>query len=70
MGTPLPSPLAVVITSASSPMPWQALAARAGIARSDVVGMDSFGASAPAAELFPHFGFSAEHCARRAAALL
>ena len=30
-------------------------------ARENVVGIDSFGASAPAKDLFRHFGFSAEH---------
>jgi transketolase len=36
----------------------------------DIVGMDSFGASAPADVLFEKFGFSAENVATRAAALL
>ena len=36
----------------------------------DVVGLDHFGASAPADELFSQFGFTPEAIADRAAALL
>ena len=36
----------------------------------DVVGLDHFGASAPAKVLFEKFGFTPEHVAERAAALV
>jgi transketolase len=35
-----------------------------------VIGMDTFGASAPAKKLFEHFGFTAANVARVAAGLL
>jgi transketolase len=35
-----------------------------------VIGLDRFGDSAPATALFKHFGFTAEHVAATAAALL
>jgi len=35
-----------------------------------VIGMDSFGESAPASALFPHFGFTAERIAETAGRLL
>ena len=66
----LPPHLPLLTMEAASVMPWQALAARAGIRRADHIGMESFGASAPAPALFAHFGFTAENCVRRAAALL
>jgi transketolase len=34
-----------------------------------VIGIDRFGASAPAGELFPHFGFTVEHILEAAASL-
>jgi transketolase len=34
-----------------------------------VIGMDSFGASAPAEKLFPHFGFTVERVVEAAKAL-
>ena len=34
------------------------------------IGLDRFGASAPADELYPHFGFTAERLAREARELL
>jgi len=37
---------------------------------SAVVGIDTYGESAPAPVLFKHFGFTAENVAARAAALL
>ena len=39
-------------------------------AKADFVGMDSFGASAPAGTLFEHFGITAENVVARAKALL
>jgi transketolase len=38
--------------------------------KSDFVGMDSFGASAPAELLYKHFGITAEAVAAKALALL
>ena len=38
--------------------------------REHVVGIDSFGASAPAKDLFKHFGFTTEHVVRVAEAAL
>ena len=38
--------------------------------KTDFVGMDRFGASAPAEELFERFGFTAENVAQKAKALL
>jgi len=35
-----------------------------------VVAMDSFGASAPAGTLFPHFGFTVENVVKQALELL
>nr|WP_239113384.1 transketolase [Shimia biformata] len=46
------------------------LGERARPGKSDFVGMDRFGASAPAEELFEKFGFSAENVAEKAKALL
>lgn len=66
----LPPPAPLLAIEAASPMPWQALAARAGIVRAGYVCMEGFGMSAPAAEVFGHFGFSAAACAERAAALV
>ncbi|WP_170234298.1 transketolase-like TK C-terminal-containing protein, partial [Halomonas cupida] len=36
----------------------------------DVVGMSTFGESAPAGDLFKHFGFTADNVVEKAAALL
>lgn len=66
----LPPQVPLLTLEAASVMPWQALAGRAGIRRADHIGMETFGASAPASDLFAHFGFTAEACCRRAAALL
>ena len=46
------------------------LGERAAAGKSDFVGMDSFGASAPAEELFEHFGITAKKIVSRAEALL
>lgn len=45
-----------VVIEAGSTMVWEGLVAGNGF----IVGMDSFGASAPAKDLFRHFGFSAD----------
>ena len=38
--------------------------------RGEVIGIDSFGASAPGGEVLTHFGFTAENVAEKARALL
>lgn len=54
----------------------KALAIEAGVTRGwyefadDVVGINTFGASAPANELFPHFGFTVDNVIQKAQALL
>lgn len=51
---------------AGEPMPWYKYVGFEG----DVVGMTTFGASAPAEELFKHFGFTVENVVNKAKALL
>ena len=51
---------------AAHPQPWWRWVGDAG----DVVGMEGFGASAPAEVLFRQFGFTAEHIVERARAVL
>ncbi len=51
---------------AASPMPWYQVLG----AKGDVIGLDHFGASAPAERLFEEFGFTAAHVVQRAKALL
>ncbi len=46
------------------------LGERARPGKSDFVGMDSFGASAPAGQLFEKFGITAENVANKVKALL
>jgi transketolase len=52
----LPGVRARVCVEALSPLPWHRYAGDAG----EVIGMSSFGASAPADDLFRHFGFIPE----------
>jgi transketolase len=52
----LPSGLPAVAVEAGSPDLWRKYVGRGGA----VIGMSSFGESAPAGELFKHFGFTAE----------
>ena len=47
----------IMVIEASMASAWRGYAGRKGV----VVGMESFGASAPASELFKHFGFSDEN---------
>ncbi|MCL2493965.1 MAG: transketolase, partial [Clostridiales bacterium] len=61
-----PAVRARVAVEAGSRLCWGAYTGLDG----KTVTMDSFGASAPAAELFRHFGFTAEHVAETAAALV
>jgi len=53
----LPPDLPCVAVEAGSPDLWRKYVDRAGV----VIGMTSFGESAPAGELFKHFGFTAAH---------
>ena len=55
-----------VCVEAGSPLGWYKYAGLDG----KVIGMESFGASAPAGELFKHYGFTAEHIAQTAESLL
>jgi transketolase len=55
----LPYGVPTLAIEAASPFGWHKYA-------DDVVGMESFGASAPAGELFEHFGFTPENVAERA----
>ncbi len=55
-----------VAVEAASPFGWTRYVAR----EEDVIGMRSFGASAPYKELYEHFGITAEAVAARARALL
>jgi transketolase len=53
----LPPDLPCVAVEAGSPDLWRKYVDRAGV----VIGMTTFGESAPAGELFKHFGFTAAH---------
>jgi transketolase len=55
----LPPQLPCVAVEAGSPDLWRKYVGRSGA----VIGMTTFGESAPAAELFKHFGFTAGHVA-------
>ena len=59
----LPPGLPVVAVEAAATQSWWRIA-------DDVVGLDRFGASAPAAELYEHFGITPDAVADRASALL
>ena len=61
-----PAIRARVAVEAASPMPWYRWVGDAG----DVVGMTTFGASAPAKVLYEHFGITADAVAERARAVL
>ncbi|PID66519.1 MAG: transketolase [Gammaproteobacteria bacterium] len=62
----IPSQQPRVVIEAGSTLVWEGLVAGNGF----VVGMDSFGASAPAKDLFQHFGFAADKIADQIVALL
>jgi transketolase len=53
----LPRSLPCVAVEAGSPDLWRKYVGRSG----EVIGMTTFGESAPAGELFKHFGFTAGH---------
>jgi len=55
-----------VAIEAGSPDPWRKYVGLEG----DVIGLDRFGESAPAAALLAHFGFTAAQVAERAIAVL
>ena len=55
-----------VSVEAAATFGWHKYVGLDGIA----IGIDSFGASAPAAQLFPHFGLTAEHVAECARSLV
>jgi transketolase len=61
-----PSVKARVAVEAGSPLGWERWVGDEG----DVVGLDRFGASAPYQTIYQHLGFTAEHVAERARALL
>jgi transketolase len=61
-----PGVRARVAVEAASPMGWHRWVGDAG----DVVAMEGFGASAPAKQLYEHFGFTGENVAARARAVL
>jgi transketolase len=61
-----PSVTARLAIEAGSPMGWHRWVGSEG----DVVGINHFGASAPAKRVFREYGFSAEHVADRARSLL
>jgi transketolase len=62
----LPPDLPCVAVEAGSPDPWRKYVDKTG----QVVGMSTFGESAPAAELFKHFGFTAGHVVEAVKAVL
>ncbi|MBE1237479.1 transketolase [Phaeovibrio sulfidiphilus] len=62
----LPAGLPRLAVEALHPDPWWKVVGLEG----DVIGMTTFGESAPAGELFRHFGFTAENVASRVRALL
>ena len=55
-----------MVIEASMASAWTGYAGRKGV----VVGMESFGASAPAPELFKHFGFSDENVIEKLKAMI
>ncbi len=62
----LPAGIPRVAVEAAHPQSWYRWVGESGA----VIGLDHFGASAPAPRLFAEFGFTPEHVADRAAALL
>ena len=62
----LPLDLPAVAVEAGSPDLWRKYVGRSG----EVVGMTTFGESAPAGELFKHFGFTAGHVVEAVKAVL
>jgi transketolase len=61
-----PHVAARVCVEAASPLGWHRFAGDGG----EVIGMETFGGSAPAAHLFKHFGFTPERVAQAARAAI
>ena len=59
-----PKTKARVCVEAASPYSWYQYAGDCG----EIIGMSTFGASAPAGKLFPHFGFTVENVVEKALA--
>ena len=62
----LPADVPILVIEAGSPMGWQSFAGP----RIAVIGIDTFGSSAPGAEVMEHYGFTAENVCRQAHHLL
>ncbi|MDO4776538.1 MAG: transketolase [Cardiobacteriaceae bacterium] len=62
----LPKGLPVLAIEAGVSAQWRGVVGHEG----DVIGIDTFGASAPAGELFAHYGFTVENVVQKAKALL
>ena len=56
VGSGLPNGIPVVTVGAGVTGPWRAYAGRGGL----TIGIDRFGASAPAGDIYPHFGITVE----------
>jgi Transketolase len=56
----------IMVIEASMASAWRGYAGRKGV----VIGMEGFGASAPAPELFKHFGFSDENVIEKLKAMI
>ena len=56
----LPPGVPRVVVEAASPLGWDRIAGETG----EIIGMTTFGASAPAKDLYEHFGFGKEHVAQ------
>jgi transketolase len=65
-GQVIPTGIPRLAIEAASPMPWYQILG----GRGDVIGLDHFGASAPAERLFEEFGFTSGHVVQRAKTLL
>ncbi len=62
----LPAEVPKLAVEAASPMGWREFVGDSG----DILGVNRFGASAPGKEVMAHLGFTAEHVAERAEALM
>ena len=66
----IPAEAPVLAIEAAVAMPWQALATLLGWRRFDCLCLDTFGVSAPMAEVYRHLGMTVDACVERAEALL
>ena len=64
--TVLPKDVPVIVVEAGVTMPWRGICGN----RGTVIGIDTFGASAPAGELFPLYGLTVENIIAQSKALL